>query len=149
MTRKPVGGPDQDVGGVLDRAVRPGQPPQFIDDERGKVDDPAVVEHLPPHDADSAPGTDALLSQDLRQRERSVAGLAGKTEVLEEVAPHGEGSGIRHSPALVAHEDGRHLIRAHDEEGLFETRIEAGQVGEIGTVLAIGVHDDSVEPPLG
>ena len=67
---------------------------------------------------------------------------------MKEVAPHSEGSGIRHSPALVAHEDGRHSVMTHDEEGLFEARVEAGQVGEIGTVLTVGVHHDSVEPPL-
>ena len=75
-------------------------------------------------------------------------GLAGETEILVEMASHGDGSGACRPPALVANEDRRLIVIANDQEGLLESRVEPGQVGEIGAVLAVGVHHDSVQASI-
>ena len=80
-----------------------------------------------------------------RSGSRSVARLARQAEVLEEVPAHRERGGAGHAVALVSDEDGRLVGRPDDEQRLLEPRVEAGQVGEVGAVLAVRVHQHAVQ----
>ena len=81
----------------------------------------------------------------------SVAGLAGQAEVLVELHPHGQRGILRQPPALVADEDERVFVtrRGQDEECLLEAWVEAGQVAQVGAVLAVGVDDEAVVAAFG
>ena len=78
------------------------------------------------------------------ERRRSVTGLSGKAQVLEQHRPHRQGRGGRHARALVADEHRRIFLWADDEDGLLETWVEPGQVGEVCAVLTVGPHDEVV-----
>ena len=91
------------------------------------------------------PGRDALVGEDLGQRPRPIARLAGQAEVLEQDAAHRQRRGAGRPAALVPDEDRRVAVgRARRRERLLEARVEAGQPGEVGAVLAIGVDDQPV-----
>ena len=76
---------------------------------------------------------------------RSVARLARQAQVLEPLPPHRQRRRPGDAPALVADQDGGITIRPHDQHRLLETRVEAGQVGQVGAVLAIGVDHQTLE----
>jgi hypothetical protein len=57
------------------------------------------------------------------------------------VPAHGQWRGAGHAEALVAHQDGRVAVGPDDEQRLLEARVEAGQVGHVGAVLAVGVDE--------
>ena len=78
-----VGGADQQMSGVLDRADR-GHPAQLVDDERRHLDRLAVGVHLPADHPDPVAIPDAFCGEDLGQRLGAISRLAGEAEVLEE-----------------------------------------------------------------
>ena len=125
--------------------------PQRVDQVGGHLKEAPIGERLPAGDPDACPRTDALRGQDLGQRPRAVAGLAGQAEVLVELHPHGQRGIPRQPLALVADEDERVLVTRHaqDEDRLLEARIEAGQVAQVGAVLAIGVDEEAVVASVG
>ncbi len=143
ITRSPVGGIDQEVGGVLHHAVR-GRRPELVDQEgRGLDGRPAGV-GLPADDADPAGAPDPCVAQDRTQRHRRVAGLARKAQVLEGDQPHRQRGRGRHRAALVADEDGGLARRRDEQHRLLEAWVEPGEVGEVGAVLPVGPHDEVV-----
>lgn len=107
------------------------------------------MERLPTDGSDARPGTHTLIGHDVRQRQRAVAWLAGQAEVLVEPHLHGEGRGTSHPDALVADEDRRSPRFADDQHRLLEPGIEAGQVGEVGAVLPVGVDHQMVVSAFG
>ena len=135
---------DQQVRRVLDQAARAGQPAQLVDEEGRRLHRGSVRVRLPADDPDPSPGTDALAAEDLGQRPGSIARLPGQADVLEQDAAHRQGCGARGPEALVADEDRGLLGRADDRDRLLESWVEAGQPGEVGAVLSIGVDDQSV-----
>ena len=137
-------GVDQQVGRVLDQPVQTSQSAQLIDDEGRCLHRGPVGERLPADNADPPPGTDALRSEDLGQRRRPIARLAGKAEVLEQDAAHGQRRGARGAVALVPDEDRRLLGRADHSDRLLEAWVEPGQPREVGAVLSVGVDDQPV-----
>ena len=82
--------------------------------------------------------------EDVGEGPGAVAGLAREAEVLEQVAPHGEGRRSGHAVALVAHQDRRVIRPARQQERLLEPGVEPGQIGEVGAVLAVGIDDEPV-----
>ena len=135
---------DQQVRRVLDQAARAGQPAQLVDEEGRCLHRASVRVRLPADDPDPSPGTDALAAEDLGQRPGSIAWLPGQAEVLEQDAAHRQRRGAGRPEALVADEDRGLLGRADDRDRLLEPWVEAGQPGEVGAVLSIGVDDQPV-----
>jgi hypothetical protein len=58
----------------------------------------------------------------------------------------------RHHPGprdvLVADDKSRRVIRHQDQQRLLPARVEAGEVGHVREVLAVGVDDDGIETAL-
>ncbi len=61
------------------------------------------------------------------------------------MAPHRQRGHAGHAHALVADQDRRVVRRPDDQQRLLEPRVEAGQVGEVGAVLAVRVHEDAIQ----
>ena len=141
---QPISSIDEQAGRIRDD---PGATcgPDGVGEVRGDVEHRWIAVRLPSDDPDPSARPDALVGEDRRERARPVAGLTRQAEVLEEFATHRQGCGPRHPVALVAHEDHR-VAGPDDEDGLLEARVEAGQPGEVGAVLAIRVDDQAVDP---
>ena len=145
MTRRPSRGVDQQVGRVLDEPGAADQPAHRVDEvrrQRRSSHRSAYV--FQPTRPTRLPGADALVAEDLGERSRPIARLARQAEVLEPMTPHRQRRGAGHAPALVADEDGRVAVRPDDQQRLLEARVEAGQVRQVGAVLAVGVDDQPV-----
>jgi hypothetical protein len=61
-----------------------------------------------------------------------------------EVPAHRKRRGAGHAEALVADQDGGVAVGRHDEDRLLEAGIEAGQVGQVGAVLTVGVDNQPI-----
>jgi hypothetical protein len=120
-----------------------------VDEERGDLDDRAVAVGLPSDDTDPAAMGDTFGNEDVREWERTVTGLTGQAEVLEEVAAHLQRGGSGGAMAFVADEDGRVALGADHEDRLLEPGIESGEVRQVGAVLAVGVDHQAVIAAVG
>src|SRR5439155_8542244 len=100
-------------------------------------------------DTDPAAAADPLVGEDLGERPRSITGLSRQAEVLEQVAAQRERRGAGHPETLVADEDRRVAVRAHDEDRLLEPRIEPGEERHRRAVLAVGEDDQPVVATAG
>ncbi len=143
-----IGGVDEEVGRVLDGAARAGRPAQLVDQVRRQVAGRSVRIRLPADDPYPGSIPDPLLTEDLRERPRTIPWLAGEAEVLEAMPPHRQGRRAGRAPAFVPDEDRRLPLRPDDEQRLLEPWIEPRQEREVGAVLPIGVDHESVEPAL-
>src|SRR3989442_12619941 len=139
-----VGWVDQEIGGILDGAVRAGEASQLVDEIGRRVGHRGQGVRLPADDTDPAARSDALAGEDFPELPGPVPRLARQAEVLEEVAPHRQGRRAGHPEALVADEDRGLLPVADHEQGFLEPWVEPGQVGEVCAVFAVGVDDESV-----
>ena len=83
-------------------------------------------------------------SKDGLQGSRSGAGLARQAEVLEKLNPRGQRRRLGHADAFVPNQHLRVADRTDHQQGFFKTGVEPRQIGEIGAVLAVGVHDEPV-----
>ncbi len=61
---------------------------------------------------------------------------------------HGQRCGPGRAPALVADQHGRLALGPEDRQRLLEARVEAGQPGQVGAVLAVGVDHQPVVAAL-
>ena len=118
--------------------------PELVDEERRRLDRRAARVRLPTDDSDPTAGLDALVAQGLGERPRVVPRLARQAQVLEADRPHGEWRRRAEVEALVAEQERRITGRRDDQHRFFESRVEPGEVGDVGAVLAVGPHDDVV-----
>ena len=91
----------------------------------------------------------ASLGQQAAQWPAVGPGLVDQAEAL---VPDHLDPGRHHrriGDALVAHEQHRRPARHEDEQRLLEPGVEAGQVGQVGEVLPVGVDEQRVKPGLG
>ena len=147
---QPVGG-DRSGGRWRSRRrpVGAGRPAQLVDEIRGRLDRrpgrrrsssrrrrPAARARCPPR---------ARISPSGRDRSR---GWLGRLKSWKQVAPHRQGRGAGHAPALVADQDRRLALGPTTSSRLLEARVEPGEVREVGAVLAVGVDDEPVEAAL-
>ena len=144
MTRSPSAGVDEQVGRRSRRApLAPTSPRSSSTRNAGTSIIARSGVRLPADDADPAAGADALVAEDLGERPRPVARLARQAEVLEQMAAHRQRRGAGHARSTRCRRGspGR-PSGADDEDRLLEARVEAGQVGEVRAVLAVGVDDE-------
>ena len=150
MTRRPSAGVDQQVGGVLDQ-TRSGRSSraQLVDEDtpgpRSRDRSAYVFQPTTPTRLPGPMPSSARISASGRERSR---GWPGRLRSWNRMPAHRQRRGAGHAVALVADEDRRVAVRPDDQERLLEARVEAGQVGEVGAVLAVGVDDEPVVAAL-
>ncbi len=102
------------------------------------------AEVLPARQADP-PGQPGR-GQDLAQRLRLRPGLVHQAQALAQdhldLGRHHRGVG----QALVADQQRGRAARHQQQQRLLEPGVEAGQVGQVGEVLPVGVHHQGVQP---
>ena len=141
---QPVRGVDEQVGGILDDAGWSSGLAQLVDEEGRHLDGRASGVHLPADDADPAARRDPFRTEELGQWRRRVTRLIRQAQILEAHGANGQWSGFGGAIALVAGEERRLPRRSDDQHRLLEAGVEAGQVGEVGAVLAVGPDDQAV-----
>ena len=121
-------------------------PTQLIDEERGHLHRRAVARtpssRSPPTRLPGPMPSSARISASGRERSR---GWLGQAEVLEQLPAHRQRRRARQCRSTRCRRGSR--ARRTDPTtsiGLLEARIEAGEVGEVRAVLAVGVHDHPV-----
>ena len=141
-----VGGVDEQVGRVLDGAARSGQ--RAAARRRGtrarrSSSRPAYV--FQPTTPTRLPGPIPSSARISRQR-RATGRAAGSGRLRSWNRLRRIGSGA--APAIPKHSLPTRMAGSppgpSDEQRLLEARVEAGQVGEVGAVLAVGVDDEPV-----
>ena len=75
-------------------------------------------------------------------------GWPGRLRSWKRRRAHRQRRRLGHAEALVADEQGRVAARPDHEHRLLEARVEPGEVGDVGAVLAIGPHDEPVVAAL-
>jgi hypothetical protein len=91
------------------------------------------------------PRADAGIAQHLLEGRRLAAVLAQQAEGRIEPRLNLDGGTGGAGEVLRSGEQRRWAVRHHDQQCLLEARVEAGDVGEIGGVLAIRIDDQRIE----
>ena len=153
-TSQAIAGVHQNLGRV-DHALVPGQFAERIHDIGRQVHRMASVGLfgvgviLPADAADGHLRADALAGEDVAQQAAFVARLVQQREGLKPFRADFAGFDTRADRhialALVADQQQRRPIGGHDQQGLFKTRVEPGQIGQIGKMLPIGIDDQMGE----
>ena len=155
-------------GGELLDLVRGAEPGRGVHQKRGRVRHPARLADqaakrvgdegrdleprvglrrfcsrvvFPADGADRAAGPYAGLGEEIGEGRRAAAVLAEQAE--RRIEPDVEVDCRRAGGALILRAGKKHRLppRHEDHERFFEARIEAGQKGEVGEVLAVGIDD--------
>lgn len=108
---------------------------------RSEADADRTRVRLPADDADPAAAPDPLGAEDLAERPRPLAWLAGQAQILGPLPTHPQRRRARDAIALVADQDRRVTVRTDDEDRLLEPGVEAAEVREVRAVLPVRLDD--------